>query len=244
MAVAEAILVAPAHAPTAEIVVERLTKNINEDHLYEIFGQFGPVKDLDLPISRLGVNRGTAYILYDHEADAEDAIAHMHEAQVDGAIINALTHGFHIQIQEDLEEWVAPVEEVAVLVPPPVDTALAQTRIAPDQPLAHLRRRAPSPAHVPPPLRRPQEAAVAVTGVVLALTHVQDLELRLRDVEEGAAAAAAAAARGVALIAGVGVLAEAAMIVMTTDLGTRAEVAAVEITTEKSRRIGQLRLIL
>ena len=36
----------------------------------------------------VGTNRGTAYILYDHEADAESAIAHMHEAQLDGAVIN------------------------------------------------------------------------------------------------------------------------------------------------------------
>ncbi|KEY65745.1 hypothetical protein S7711_05575 [Stachybotrys chartarum IBT 7711] len=71
------------------IVVERLSKNINEDHLYEIFGQFGPIKDLDLPINRtFGTNRGTAYILFDHLSDAEAAIAHMHEAQVDGAVIN------------------------------------------------------------------------------------------------------------------------------------------------------------
>lgn len=35
-----------------KIVVERLSKNINEEHLYEIFGQFGPVKDLDLPMNR------------------------------------------------------------------------------------------------------------------------------------------------------------------------------------------------
>ncbi|VUC30352.1 unnamed protein product [Clonostachys rosea] len=99
------------------IVVERLSKNINENHLYEIFGEFGPIKDLDLPINRtckqirsfmqwqfntllivgalltrpphaVGTNRGTAYILYDYEGDAEAAIAHMHEAQVDGATIN------------------------------------------------------------------------------------------------------------------------------------------------------------
>ncbi|OAA47076.1 Nucleotide-binding, alpha-beta plait [Metarhizium rileyi] len=71
------------------IVVERLSKNINEDHLLEIFGQFGPIKDLDLPMNRtFGTNRGTAYILFDHEADAEAAISHMHEAQVDGATIN------------------------------------------------------------------------------------------------------------------------------------------------------------
>ncbi|KAB5528944.1 hypothetical protein GE09DRAFT_1149035 [Coniochaeta sp. 2T2.1] len=74
---------------STKIVVERLTKNVNEDHLYEIFGQYGQVLDLDLPISRVsGLNRGTAYILFDHEADAEAAIAHMHEAQLDGATIN------------------------------------------------------------------------------------------------------------------------------------------------------------
>ncbi|KAM0252624.1 hypothetical protein ACHAP5_000914 [Fusarium lateritium] len=72
-----------------QIVVERLSKNINEQHLYEIFGQFGRIKDLDLPINRtFGTNRGTAYILYDYEDDAENAIAHMHEAQVDGSAIN------------------------------------------------------------------------------------------------------------------------------------------------------------
>lgn len=35
-----------------QIVVERLTKNVNEDHLYEIFGEYGPIKDLDLPVTR------------------------------------------------------------------------------------------------------------------------------------------------------------------------------------------------
>lgn len=35
-----------------QIVVERLTKNVNEDHLREIFGQYGPIEDLDLPINR------------------------------------------------------------------------------------------------------------------------------------------------------------------------------------------------
>lgn len=33
-------------------------------------------------------NRGTAYILYYDPADAEAAIAHMHEAQLDGATLN------------------------------------------------------------------------------------------------------------------------------------------------------------
>ncbi|KAL2148301.1 hypothetical protein VTH82DRAFT_2449 [Thermothelomyces myriococcoides] len=71
------------------IVVERLTKNVNEDHLYEIFGEYGEIDDLDLPVNRqTGLNRGTAYILYFNEADAQAAITHMHEAQIDGSTIH------------------------------------------------------------------------------------------------------------------------------------------------------------
>ncbi len=35
-----------------QIVVERLTKNVNEDHLWEIFGHYGHIRDLDLPLNR------------------------------------------------------------------------------------------------------------------------------------------------------------------------------------------------
>ncbi|KAK3367326.1 hypothetical protein B0T24DRAFT_388054 [Lasiosphaeria ovina] len=73
---------------STKVVVERLTKNVKEDHLREIFGQYGEIEDLDLPMSRFGTNRGTAYILFVHEAGAEAAIANMHEAQLDGAAIN------------------------------------------------------------------------------------------------------------------------------------------------------------
>lgn len=43
---------------------------------------------LTMTFPAVGTNRGTAYILYDHVADAEAAIANMHEAQVDGAAIH------------------------------------------------------------------------------------------------------------------------------------------------------------
>ncbi|KAH8816891.1 hypothetical protein F5884DRAFT_238544 [Xylogone sp. PMI_703] len=74
---------------STKVVVEKLTKNVNEDHLREIFGSYGTIKDLDMPMNRqFMTNRGTAYILYESEADAESAIAHMHESQIDGAVIN------------------------------------------------------------------------------------------------------------------------------------------------------------
>ncbi|KAF1953508.1 hypothetical protein CC80DRAFT_385712, partial [Byssothecium circinans] len=56
--------------------------------LREIFGAYGPIKDLKLPVNPVfNVNRGTAYILYHEIDDAEKAIAKMHDAQLDGAKI-------------------------------------------------------------------------------------------------------------------------------------------------------------
>ncbi|KAJ5300561.1 ATP12 ATPase F1F0-assembly protein [Penicillium atrosanguineum] len=76
-------------ATVAGIVVEKLTKNVTENHIREVFGSFGDIEYLDLPMNRsFMTNRGTAYILYYDPADAEAAIAHMHEAQLDGAILN------------------------------------------------------------------------------------------------------------------------------------------------------------
>ncbi|KAI6250680.1 RNA-binding protein with serine-rich domain [Erysiphe necator] len=74
---------------STKIVVEKLTKNITADHLREIFSTYGTIRDLDMPMNRqFDFNRGTAYILYSAEVDAEAAIAHMHESQIDGAVIN------------------------------------------------------------------------------------------------------------------------------------------------------------
>ncbi|KAL2832368.1 hypothetical protein BDW59DRAFT_139126 [Aspergillus cavernicola] len=74
---------------SSKIVVEKLTKNVVESHLFEIFGSFGEIQTLDLPMNNAFMtNRGTAYILYHDPADAEAAIAHMHESQLDGAVLN------------------------------------------------------------------------------------------------------------------------------------------------------------
>ncbi|KAH8157057.1 hypothetical protein CIB48_g11190 [Xylaria polymorpha] len=101
---------------STKIVVEKLSKTINEDHLYEIFGQFGTIRDLDLPMSRqFGTNRGTAYILYVNETDAEAAIASMHEANLDGAIINVSIVLPRLQVVE--VEWVVVGEDLVMGAP-------------------------------------------------------------------------------------------------------------------------------
>jgi hypothetical protein len=35
-----------------QVVVEKLTKNVNEDHLRDIFGIYGQIRDLDMPMNR------------------------------------------------------------------------------------------------------------------------------------------------------------------------------------------------
>lgn len=74
---------------SAKIVIEKLTKNVNEGHLREIFGSYGEIQDLEMPMNKQFLtNRGIAYVLYSTPKYAESAIAHMHEAQLDGALIN------------------------------------------------------------------------------------------------------------------------------------------------------------
>lgn len=35
-----------------QVVIEKLTKNVNEEHLREIFGSYGQIRDLDMPMNR------------------------------------------------------------------------------------------------------------------------------------------------------------------------------------------------
>lgn len=67
----------PTPEPTT-LYVERLTRNVNKDHLLEIFGHFGKVKKVDLLWDRrVNLPKGSAYIEYEQRADAEKAQLHM-----------------------------------------------------------------------------------------------------------------------------------------------------------------------
>lgn len=70
------------------IIVQRLTKNVTKEHLEEIFGAYGKITDVDLPIiKRLGTHKGTAYITFSNEVSASKAISHMDRGQIDGQTI-------------------------------------------------------------------------------------------------------------------------------------------------------------
>jgi RNA-binding protein with serine-rich domain 1 len=63
-----------------------LSRNVNKDHLSEIFGNYGDVKLVDLLTDRIHpyMSRGQAYIEFENAEQAEKAIENMHGAQIDG----------------------------------------------------------------------------------------------------------------------------------------------------------------
>lgn len=56
-----------------------MTRSVNRDHLYEIFGLFGPIRYIDLPSDRVHphVSRGFAYVEFENGSDAEKALENM-----------------------------------------------------------------------------------------------------------------------------------------------------------------------
>ncbi|KAF4682243.1 hypothetical protein FOZ60_010821 [Perkinsus olseni] len=74
---------------TTTLHVSNLTRNINEDHLYEIFGTFAEVVDVDLAIDdKVNLPKGYAHIILPNREAAKDAIYHLDHAQIDGNVIN------------------------------------------------------------------------------------------------------------------------------------------------------------
>jgi RNA recognition motif-containing protein len=60
-------------------------RNVNADHLSEIFGKFGNVSSVTLESDAVSkLSKGSAYIRFDKRAEAETAQLHMHEGQIDG----------------------------------------------------------------------------------------------------------------------------------------------------------------
>ncbi|RSH86391.1 uncharacterized protein EHS24_004641 [Apiotrichum porosum] len=74
--------------PPKVVVVQGLSKNVYPAHLREIFGVYGRVTGLDLPVFKFsGLNRGKAAIEFDAAAAADDAVRCMDGGVLDGSVL-------------------------------------------------------------------------------------------------------------------------------------------------------------
>ena len=65
--------------------MNKLTRNVNKLHVEEIFGLYGKLKNVDLPLDRVNLlSRGLAYVEYELAEDAEKAKMFMDGGWVDG----------------------------------------------------------------------------------------------------------------------------------------------------------------
>ncbi|KZT19296.1 hypothetical protein NEOLEDRAFT_1078191 [Neolentinus lepideus HHB14362 ss-1] len=72
------------------VVVTNLTRNVVEAHLKTIFGFYGEITKVDLPLfGKSGQNRGKAALEFADPKAAHQASSHMDGGQIDGSIIKA-----------------------------------------------------------------------------------------------------------------------------------------------------------
>ncbi|CDZ97825.1 FOG: RRM domain [Phaffia rhodozyma] len=77
------------------VVIQHLTTNVKKGHLEEIFGQYGSISRIDLPLYRAtGLNRSKAAIEYSLSSSALMAVSHMHQALLDGQILSVEISAF------------------------------------------------------------------------------------------------------------------------------------------------------
>ncbi|CAK9174968.1 unnamed protein product [Ilex paraguariensis] len=70
--------------------VDELTRNVNENHLREIFSNFGEVVHVQLAMDHtVNLSKGFGYVEFKMRVDAEKAQLHMDGAQIDGNVVAA-----------------------------------------------------------------------------------------------------------------------------------------------------------
>jgi len=77
-------------AKPCKLHIGNLTRNINKDHILEIFSIYGRIRSIDLPLDTKNyLPRGYAYVEYDQKDDAKGALKHMNGGWIDGQEITA-----------------------------------------------------------------------------------------------------------------------------------------------------------
>ena len=69
--------------------VDKLSRNINNEHLYDIFQQYGDLQKAEVQIDpKVKLSLGYGFLQYKCRADAEKAFIQMNNGQIDGKHIS------------------------------------------------------------------------------------------------------------------------------------------------------------
>jgi RNA recognition motif-containing protein len=73
---------------TTRLHIGRLTRNVTQEHIHEIFSTFGKLKSVEVAIDKVvNLPRGFAYVVYETRKDAEKARQYMDGGQLDGNVL-------------------------------------------------------------------------------------------------------------------------------------------------------------
>lgn len=81
----------PPPTKSSKIHIGHLTRNVNKDHIMEIFSTYGQVRMVSMSADRVHpyLNRGFCYVEFEKPEDAEKACKYMSGGQIDGQEITA-----------------------------------------------------------------------------------------------------------------------------------------------------------
>ncbi|RKP16999.1 hypothetical protein ROZALSC1DRAFT_3160, partial [Rozella allomycis CSF55] len=87
----------PVPPPSYKLAVYCLSRNVTQDHLKEIFGVYGTIASVFIPVYKeSGISRGSAYIEFSSQDEVDKAIKYMNgvkncvcarKGQLDGNVL-------------------------------------------------------------------------------------------------------------------------------------------------------------
>ncbi|KAL8429088.1 hypothetical protein ACSSS7_006795 [Eimeria intestinalis] len=80
--------------------VSSLSRNVKESHLREVFGLYGVIRSCEIAIDKKAdIPKGYAYVEFDSQREAENALRHLHGGVLDGKVLrvelSSKTHERH-----------------------------------------------------------------------------------------------------------------------------------------------------
>ena len=80
---------APEFPMSRTLRIDKLTRNVNEDHLHGIFSTYGKLDSVTVKIDpKVKLSLGYGFVEFKEVKDAEKAFKHMNSAQIDGKQIS------------------------------------------------------------------------------------------------------------------------------------------------------------